>query len=861
APAINKITLTDRQGRTVLPVKEDFMTLRRNETLEIVPGDKITITYEDPAVLTAGKEVQETALRATYGNATISACFVEYTMTGSGERRARYIPMRRFGPADKIQVFISDPDMDVSDKLDTVRFTARSSEGRQVELTALETEKHSGVFIGAVFPVAGRPQRKSELTVRPGDDVILTYLDKENTDPGIPWRRSCVIEQVYFKKPQLWVYNVTSEPLEQAPKAPAGKAPQALADEDIEIVPPSRRLVVTRPPQPEPAGPVAAIIGAPLVMELIFPTIAKSPESTAVIYVQTSSGRKAFGKPLGPDEFDINVPGTIKVEARPGDLGRIDPPPGYLDVIIQNKRAELLRGGDSFSALDDGRFSFTVPMELAKLPDRSLATGELEEEPGRRERPKLAIKGDDEVFIGFKYTDSGGQARWIVRRVRLDADAFFHVADRRYRKTITALYVGQKAYFRVIDPRRDTSDHPDRLEIELSSASGATRRLKLTETFSHSGVFKGLVKFTYAGVKAAGEPDAMPVKYGDVVTAAYTPTGKGKPIGRRLEIFKGSDGLVLPFTKRFKDTQMAMRTQFMIAEAYLELAKRHRELGEDSAARREIAQGKKLLEEALRDFPQTEARAQTEYLLAELALEFANDAKNPKLKRKFQDEAINRFTNIVATYPDSEYAPKAQYKKALTLEKMGKFDEACEEYVKLSYRYPDNELVAETIARLGQYFMLKGKAFREQAKKEPDEVKREAINVKSRKMFKTAGEVLARLGQRFPQHHLAAKTAVLSAQCYMYAEEFVSAIRTFEKVINTPNQDPALIAESMYWCGDSYLKLPDDQRRRLDRTGQLDPARKAYQLFKRLDWDYPTTKWARYARGRLATDERFEEMD
>ncbi|MGB2824543.1 MAG: hypothetical protein WBF17_26445, partial [Phycisphaerae bacterium] len=206
APAISKVHLTDGGGKQVLPTKLDFMELRKNGTLEIVPGDRITVTYEDPKPLTEGTEQHEAFLTATYTNAEVSACFVEYTISDDGERTANYIGMRRFDPGDKINVFIQDPDCDVSEKLDTVKFTARTGDGKPVELTALETEEHSGVFLGAVFPIRGTPERKSELTVKEGDDVILTYLDRENTDPGIPWNRTFAVEQVWFEPPEVRLY-------------------------------------------------------------------------------------------------------------------------------------------------------------------------------------------------------------------------------------------------------------------------------------------------------------------------------------------------------------------------------------------------------------------------------------------------------------------------------------------------------------------------------------------------------------------------------------------------------------------------------------------------------------------------------
>ena len=142
-----------------------------------------------------------------------------------------------------------------------------------------------------------------------------------------------------------------------------------------------------------------------------------------------------------------------------------------------------------------------------------------------------------------------------------------------------------------------------------------------------------------------------------------------------------------------------------------------------------------------------------------MSLEFAKDAKDDKTSRKFYVEAVNRFADIVATYSESPYAPKSQYKKAQSLEKMGEIDRACEEYVKLSYRYPEHELIADTIAALGSYFSRKGQAMKKEYAATEDPVEAEKIILQSKEMFKTAAEVFGRLGrtisrsQSFGPHH------------------------------------------------------------------------------------------------------------
>jgi len=831
APAINKITLANAAGETVLPTKEDFLSLRKNQVLEIVPGDRITVTYEDPKAITPGAEQHEAFLTATFSNATLSASFVEYTIDGQGERKARYIPMRRFKAGDKVSVFIQDPDCDVSDKQDTVTFTARTSEGKPAELPALETEEHSGIFIGAVFPIAADPKRETELKVAEGDDIILAYTDKENTDPGIPWTRTCIVEQTWYEPPELRIYEVSSTPLTEEEKQELADTEGDEASQIEEVVPVTHNMLAAWPERPDPAKPTPILINGPFIVEVIFPYIAQSPESTATLYVQTSSGLKAYGKaPEGA--FDIKVQGTLKLASQPSGAPNVPPPPGYKTLLVRSNPYAA-------DALDDGRFTFLVPMELGKLPSTSLAT--VEPDDAAEEPPSLNIKGTDVLTVAVEYKDPEGKAHWAVQKVSLGADAFFDTMDRRYRESIDGIYVGETLYFRLIDPTRDASDEKDEIEVVVKTSAGATHKVQLTETFMHTGMFKGHAKIVYKGDEAeAKNPGVLPVNYGDQLTATYLRPGAQKGLERNVVVHKGSDGDVVPFTKRFKDPAIAVQTQFTIAEAYFELAKRHRELGQDSLARREIAQGKKLLEEAIRDYPDTEARAQADYLLADLALEFANDAKNPEDKMKYHKEAVSRFTDIVASYPDSPYAPKAQYKKALVFEKMGLIDQACEEYVKLSYRYPDNELVAETIARLGQYFLTKGKDLRKQVAAEADAVEREKVEMQAKDMYKTAGQVFGRLAVRFPSHRLAGKTSVLSAQCYMQAEDMPKAVEVFDGIITDPKMDKDLVAESMYWCGDCYMKQDDYVN--------------AYRMFKKLTWDYPASKWAKFARGRLTEE-------
>ncbi len=837
APAINKIKLTNATSQPVLPTQQDFQQLKKNDTLEIVPGDRISVTYKDPRAITKDHEIQEAFMTATFSNAEISAAFVEYDVDQKGNRVPIYIPMRRFKPGDAVKVFVKDADADISDKLDTVKFKVKGSDGKVVEMEALETEEHSGVFMGTIAPVTTAPTKPTEVMVKEGEDVILSYFDKENTDPGIPWERTYAVEQAVTAKPQLRSFDVSSRPLtpEEAKTVAVTDERGRHFEENVAI---TRSIIAARPQAPQDdKTPGTCFVDGPLIVELLYPTVAQAPNSEAIIYLQTAAGRKKYGKPIADGEYDVNVPGTIRLRTHPGDIGTPKTPQGYRDVVVR---------GNPYAApaLDEGRFTYWIDMEMAEVPEKTRAFEEFR--PYWEEPPKLAISGNDEIFIGFQYTEGDSKTpKWVTQKVKLTSDAFFDVMDRRYQETVEGIHVGEDLYFRVINKKLDTTDEKDTVAIEVKTANGKIKSIPLTETFGHSGVFKGVVSLQYVDEKApSDEPNVLRVGYGDTITATYKPEGTSE-ISHSILVYKGADGQVLPFTKRFKDPAIAVQTQFTVAEAYFELSKRHRELGQEDLARREIGQGKKLLEEAIRDYPDTESRAQADFLLANLSFEFAKDSKDPEAKKKYFVESITKFSDIVSSYQDSPYAPKAQYKKALALEQMGQIDQACEEYVKLSYRYPENELVAETIARLGQYFLTKGKELEDKAAAQTDEVEKEKVKVQCREMFKTAAQVFGRLSVRFPEHKLAGKTNLLSAQCYMRAEDLDRAIKAFKAIYEDTKTDKDLAAEALYWCGDSYMKKNDFTN--------------AYRTFKKLTWDYPEGKWAKFARGRL-TDENLAKI-
>ncbi len=833
APAINKITLTNADGEQILPVDANVASAGANDVLELVAGDRISVVYEDPKAVTESKAVQERFLTAEYHDGEIFACVRD--VSGDRHGTGSFVQLFRFVPGGKFDVMINDADRDVSEKLDVITFSAKTDLGDPVTFKALETDKHSGRFVGSVFTITNDVTRTDELKVELGENVVLLYEDAENTDPGIPWTRTYTVEQVAYDPPELRVYDVVSIPLSDEKKVALrepSKRERAMAMNRQEYFFPTRDLIATRPLRAESSVPASIIAEGPLLVELTYPTVALASNSIARIYAQTLAARKSAGA-IGTSGFDPSIPGTVALIRAPSDFNYIETPQGYLSVFVR---------GDPYasSPLRDGRFSFNVRKAFGSIEGdvTMFGTSDSMSLDSRAAEQILFITSDDEIFIGFQYEDRAGATNWITQRVVMTSDVFMDVMDRYYQETVNSIFVGQNLYLRVNHRGADTSAEKDAISVSVATGSGYSTNIALVETFEHSGSFRGVVKPVHSqDEQGLGELGAVPVKYGDTVVIKYQPVGADEALTRTVTIHKGADGEAIPFTKQFADPETAVRTQFTIAEAYFELAKKHRALGQASLARREIAQGRRLLEEVIKDYPNIDIRAQADYLLADLALEYADDAVDDGIKRDKYLEAINLFTSIIMTYPDSLYAPRSQYKKALAFEKMGDIDKACEEYVKLSYMYPDNELIAETIARLGTYFSTKGRELDVKAAGAPSDAEKEALLAQARAMLRTAADVFSRLAPRFPTHDLAGKALVLSGQCYMRAEDYKKAVDVLGQVVKNYASDHELVAEAMYWRGDSFMKL----------AALAD----AYREFKKLTWDYPSSKWAKFARGRL----------
>lgn len=876
APELKEIGLTDTKGQQKLPVAADYQALRENQQLEVLPGDTIMVKYVDDLAYTEERTQQEKRLSVAHNDGSISAVFVDYGQAKDGSRFPILLPIRRFCMGDTVLFVISDLDMDVSSERDMVPFSVKTSDGKTSTYKAYETEAHSGEFHCKIFPVEGVPQRESEIQISEGGTLTGIYRDMENLKPGVPANRSFMIEHAKYMAPEFGVYTMSREPAEFVKSDPVeGEAGEIMGGEESVM---TRMRVNSRflssddlkneTPQ--------ALLGGSIEFSVIASHLALHEGSRISAFAQTESGRRAYlamrkeadgdGKKL-PDAvlpFDPNVPGTIAVKGYLGRSGKGEVPPGYVWGGIEGQSpAEPRRSGN---ALDGGQFGFSVGLSRGKVPERSFANKAAEgllEKPGR-----LTVQPGDTVYIGYAYFDKQGKVHWYTASVKLCGDVLLDVMDASYRYHLSTCFVGEKAYVRVIAPERDVSIERDEVTVQVAAASGVAIPFTIRETAGNTGVFKG--HFALGILEKPGEPltpeeffvRGLPVQYSDTVTVSMD--AAAAPSSFSFSINNGADGLIQSFSKRYSDNSTALQANFTLAECYFELAKMHRMMGEAdedkgepliSLSRREMAHAKKLLQEALATRRDPDQQAHAEYLLGNLAQEYADTAENEEVKESNYKDALARFSSIPADYPDSPFASKAQYKRALVYEKMGELEIAVEEYVKLGYKYPDNELIPEAMSRIGGFFEKRGLA----TKKEGDELmakdddtslsKARQLLDSARRDFKWAASVYLRVQERYTDHPLAGIAGILGGQNRMRYGDFPGAVEAFSRVYCYAGYDgPDERAQALFWAGMAYEKLLNEPvwSAPINRV----PAVAHYEVL-RSRW--PASKWAKMARGRLAS--------
>jgi len=243
AVAAKTFTVVADGGKTIVPAENDFTSGAQNKTLEIAPGDQISVAYEDEKNTRGGDPVLTENLNASFYNGGLELVKENIYTDERGERRTVLFHARRCKAGDQVLVRIEDWDLDVSDEREKVPFVARTSSGEELTLEALETGRdeemhdHAGVFVQRLR--FGDQTGGNTLKIQPGDTITVSYLDRENTDPGIPIDREAVVEEASGEDAFFTVYRTSIQMVpDESPAAQARlkRLAQELGEEEAKKV-------------------------------------------------------------------------------------------------------------------------------------------------------------------------------------------------------------------------------------------------------------------------------------------------------------------------------------------------------------------------------------------------------------------------------------------------------------------------------------------------------------------------------------------------------------------------------------------------------------------------------------------------
>jgi TolA-binding protein len=760
AIAVSNVEISGGGVKHIPPV-ENVLELADNDILELAPGDTVRVSYLDE--LTAGgkqpNRLLEKLLTATYYNGSITPISYDFARSGDGSVQGSRKELLRIEPGERIVAEVVDFDLDTGLGRDTVEVTVQLNGENPFKVLATESGPSTGVFLAEIDTAAEIDGNK--LVVKQGDKVYLRYRDTQNTFPGHASDREAV---VLLNHPTDGLVRILES------EAPFGREPV--------IIPAAVNA---------PADHVGKVeYRMPLTVEVIDPDQAKDSNSTVTVEITTTQGA------------------TAMVECK---LSRA--------FASANETLDESRN----PALFEGRFVGQIPLLLGETITTAKPSApedlETESDTNKDKSTRLVLNSLGNDIFTARYQDVSRQTK-LEAKASLASAAKLHITDSEYLEDAEIVYVGTKIYLLLEDPDLDISPERDKALILILTESGEDETVEVEETLSHSGIFSGSFPLV-ASTKPVKRnfKGEIECNFGDVITAGYLDNVEQTPDGltiieRKIPVAMGTDGEMAAFSKIFKNEELAIQTQFHIAESQFELFKGHRALKDEEESAKDLAAGKRVLRQLQEDYPDPKYAPRVAYLLGQFAQEM-----------KTWDEAIAAYRTIVTNHPEHYLAADAQYKLGQCYEEAGELDEALEAYVTLAATYPKSPLIANVMLRINEHFYTKEE-------------------------YAVAASVGTKFIERFPNHEWAPKMAFRIGQCYFKLESYAKAGPAFDDFVKSYSEHE-LTAQALFWAGESY------------RSGKDIP--EAFRRYNRCRWDFPESDAAKYSRGRLALPELLAQFE
>jgi len=752
-------------GKTHIPTEADILALAKNDILEIAAGDTVTGTYID--AVTAGglqrNKALSQSLTATYYNGQILPISYDFVRAGNGGVTEVRKELLRIDPGERITIEVADFDMDATGTEDIIEVQVQVNNTEAKTLTATETGPTTGIFKTEI------ETKPDTLDVKPGDTIYLRYRDEQNTFPGHASTRE---ERVFVRTPTEGTIRIVET--RTIPQEEGEPTVSYLDPRDVDLK--------------------GVSFSAPLTIEVIDPDSAKDSRSQVIVSLKTTEG--------DPIQVACQISSAH---------GQTDP------ALAEERNPALFQGrfvGQVHMRLGGTESPKAIPF-TEDLPSgligRVLTADDGDSDSEESLVHVLNLTGKD--IIDATYVEQGRQEK-PTDQARLIADGSIAITTQDYEDPAEILFLGERLFIRVEDPDLDVSAERDIAIVQITTGTGESESVELEETLTHSGIFTAsfALPATPKPTKGNGKIEGF---FGDTLTAGYLDQNPASQesqlvLKQEIPIAEGTDGIVAAFSKIFGDEDLAIQTQFHIAESYFELFKSHLALEREKEATADLTAGRKVLQELSEDYPDPRYAPRIAYLLGQFSQEL-----------KEWPEAIEAYKTIVRDYPEHTLASDAQYKLGQCHEEAGEFDAALDAYVALAATYPNSPLIASVMMRINEHFYVG-------------------------EDYEIAAKVAEKFVEKFPTHEHAAKMAFRVGQSYHKDEDYTKAGESFDEFMKAfPDDD--LSPQALFWAGESY---------RLARNIPL-----AFRRYNRCRWDFPETEAAKFARGRLALPELLAQFE
>ena len=840
-----KLNIDTAEGNRIIPSERDFTESLGNDTLEVAPGDTITVTYQDDITSSGKARALERKIYTMFSDGAIKFLHESTRQDSRGFIITTHEPAYRVSPGDVVTICVEEPDLNVTKGVDKMKVLVTTTGGERLVVTAKEkisitadgreviTDYHQGKFYARLRtrskPFAEGEKRPEDILIlRPGETIEAAYKDEDNTHPGVPFVRKARLSPVLEDSPidmklsHTYVRRVID-------KSPEGQVRlKSVQRRGYPLAKATWRDVEGKKSVTENTEVALITPQSKLPVQVYAPRFAKHKGSTVIVEAISKSEIQA--------------------------------------AEAENRMPEWRQFTFKLSTSNDRRLKAAQPstfdgsIELYSTAFEEKAASATEEYSDEEIKP-VDIKAGDELIV--RLCGDGGNVLAQSTAI-VSTTAWMGLCDTTYNASLSDIHLGESFHVMVIDPDRDVSDEQDSVSISVSSAAGDKCEVELKETLGRSGVFTGNIQ---TDIKVLSETNTVysasrfPTKYGEKFFMSYadeTASFGSTSSVIRLEgaILPGSDGDVRSYSKRFRDANQAVLVQFRMAECLFEMAKDFRKLKNAEKSAQSIAEGKAILEAALRDYPNSAHAAEGEFLLANLYEQLGEEERQQRQQREKDGEdlknepdkadplfreAVARFSAILSAWPEGEYAARSQYHKALCLERLGDYSKASEEYVKMTYLFPESPHVGDAAVRLASHYYRR------------------------ENRFDIAGKIYSSFRTRFPSHPQAPSALFMAGQCLVKQAEIIcqkareeakakklrymmpplardtykDAVDQFAALVESYKdiQNKDLLAQGLYWAGDISFRIEDYAN--------------AYIYLKRTTFEYPESKSARFARGML----------